>query len=162
MTPNDVKALLDYDPLTGNFCWKVSRRGTAAVVGRKAGCKHSQGYWRIVLDGRMHYAHRLAWAIAHGVWPENIDHINGDKSDNRLVNLRVATRSQNMANRPRQTNNTSGFKGVYSVPSRGKWRARFKKDGRVFYLGYFDTAEEAAEAHRIAYAKAFGEYARAA
>lgn len=161
MTPDDVKALLDYDPLTGDFRWKV-RRGQASV-GKIAGTPHNQGYIQIKAGEKIVLAHRLAWFVTYGKFPScDIDHINGDKRDNRIANLRLATRSENMANTTLPRSNTSGFKGVWYFKRTGRWMAGFRKDGKSIHLGYFDTAEEAAEAHRIAYAKAFGEYARAA
>lgn len=161
MTPDQVNALLDYDPLTGDFRWKMRRgRGLQGMI---AGCKHIQGYTQINVGGKVRLAHRLAWLVTYGEFPSrDIDHINGDKRDNRIANLRLATRSENMANTTPPRNNTSGFKGVWYFKRTGRWMAGFRKDGKSIHLGYFDTAEEAAEAHRVAYAKAFGEYARAA
>ncbi len=161
MTPDDVKAMMAYDPQTGNFIWKV-RRGQAAV-GKIAGTPHNQGYIQIKVGEKVILAHRLAWFVTYGEVPScDIEHINGNKLDNRIANLRLATRSQNMANKGPNRNSRSGLKGVYYFKRTGKWVAGFRKDGLRIHVGYFDTAEEAAEAHRVAYEKAFGIYARAA
>lgn len=161
MTRDEAVDLLDYDPSSGDFRWKVQSGGT--IPGRIAGTAHNNGYWQIKARGTAYLAHRLAWLMVHGEWPLNeVDHINGDKRDNRIANLRTATRSQNMANKGANRNNTSGYKGVSLFKRTGKWVACYRKDGRTVHVGYFDTAEEAAQAHRVAYEKAFGIYARAA
>jgi len=161
MTRDELAALLDYAPETGVFTWKV--RTGRAVPGMIAGTAHNRGYWTIIVRGTPYLAHRLAWFMVHGEWPAlDIDHINGDKRDNRIANLRLATRSENMANKGPNRNNTSGYKGVWYYKRTGKWMAGYRKGNARIHLGYFDTAEEAVEAHRTAYAKAFGEYARAA
>lgn len=161
MTRDELTALLDYEPESGRFIWKV--RSGKASPGKIAGTAHSCGYWQINVGGKVQLAHRLAWFMSYGEWPaSDIDHINGDKRDNRIANLRLASRSENMANTPPPKNNTSGYKGVWLFRRTGRWMAGYRKDGKSVHLGYFDTAEEAVEAHRTAYAKAFGEYARVA
>jgi hypothetical protein len=119
------------------------------------------GYWRICLYDVRYPAHRLAWLYSYGVWPrEEIDHINGEKSDNRLTNLRLATHSENRANAGPQKNNSSGYKGVGFNKKTGKWRATIRKDRRPISLGYFATAEEAHSAYKGAAVRLFGPYAR--
>lgn len=161
MTLDELRRRLNYDPQTGEFRWKV--RAGRGLPGMIAGTAHNRGYWQIRVCDELHLAHRLAWLMTYGEWPaEDIDHINGDKRDNRIANLRAASRSQNMANKGPNRNNTSGYKGVWYFKRTGKWMAGFRKDGRSIHVGCFDTPEEAAEARRIAFEKAFGEYARAA
>lgn len=118
------------------------------------------GYRAVVLFGRKFPAHRLAWAISHGKWPTNeIDHINGDRSDNRIVNLRVATPSQNKHRSSRH--NKSGLRGVVYSEKRGKWIAQIRIDGKQTNLGGFDCPAAASFRYQIEADKQFGEYARA-
>jgi HNH endonuclease len=107
-----VHELFFYDPHTGVF---LRRQPQASEhVGDVAGCRTSEGYWRIHVDGRSYFAHRLAWLYMTGKWPKDqIDHINLDGSDNRWGNLRGATNGQNQANSLTRGHNTSGFKGAY-------------------------------------------------
>lgn len=107
--------------------------------------------------------HRLVWLYVHGHMPQQIDHINGDRSDNRLCNLREATQSLNNANSARRSNNTSGSKGVCWNSKRNCWQAHIKPPGQKrVYLGRFDKFEDAAAAYERAATVYFGEYARAA
>ena len=139
-------AFLLYDPHTGVFRWAVNRRGKS-LAGCIAGSLHSTGYVHISLCGRLYKAHRLAWLFVYGTWPTcHIDHINGDKQDNRIANLREATRSENRQNlRLPYKNNKSGLMGVSAEKSR--WRAVIHKDGRQNRLGSFATPQEAHAAY---------------
>jgi len=140
-----LKKLLSYSPETGDFTW-LTKRGRA-VVGGTAGHLDSRGYVRIIIDGKKYRAHRLAWFYMHGKWPEDqIDHVNGKYSDNRLKNLREATCSQNNFNKPLQKNNTSGVKGVYWHKGKQRWRAICRVDGKRYAVGEFLEIEKAAEA----------------
>ena len=143
-----LKELLGYDPETGLFTWKVTRGGTARA-GTLAGtlCKQ-RGYFQISIDNRLHQSHRLAWFYTHGVWPDELDHINRVRTDNRLENLREVTSSQNNQNASLRSNNTSGFKGVSFCSRTGRWRAQIRVDGKGRDLGRHRTPEEAFEAYR--------------
>ena len=135
-----LKSILDYDPETGCFLWKSKN---------KAGGVCPQGYWRIKINKRSYKAHRLAWLYAYGEMPKYfLDHINGDKIDNRLCNLRLATNAENQMNRvkPCVTNN-SGFLGVNFNKQMNKFAARIQSEGKRIHIGYFDTAEEASDAY---------------
>jgi hypothetical protein len=149
---------LSYDPATGLFVW-TKRSGRRDMTGRVAGYRGHNGCWYVRFSGRRYKAHRLAWFYVYGCWPVgDIDHINGNPSDNRIANLREATPSQNQANsRARE----GRLKGAYLRPS-GKWRAKIRKDGRNLHLGTFATAEEAHAAYWSAAQRLFGEFARAA
>jgi hypothetical protein len=158
ITAERVRELLSYDPSSGEFAWKVSR-GTARA-GRIAGALDSHGYRQISIDSRLRLAHRLAWLYVHGVWPEReIDHINGGYDDNRLCNLRLATRNQNQANRPVRRDNLSRLKAVHEYRP-GHWRARITVNGKRRHIGVFATPDDAHRAYAETAAKDFGTFAR--
>lgn len=156
---------LHYDPITGQFTWRVTR-GRAAKAGDVAGSPDRDGYTVIYLraDGRQHAyrAHRLAWFYIYGSWPDaDIDHISPDrKDDNRLIALREATRSQNMANTLAHKDSRTGVKGVTYDRRRGKYCARIMKEGKKRWLGSFDTAAAAGAAYAASASELFGEFAR--
>lgn len=155
-----LKELLHYDPETGRFAWRVNR-ARLAKAGQRAGTPHyKEGYIRLHLMGRMYQAHSLAVLYVTGEWPEEVDHINGVRDDNRWVNLRIVTRPQNGLNRKIYNTNTSGHKGVNWHVKLGKWRARIQVRGRRIALGCFATKEEASAAYKAAEAEYFGEFAR--
>lgn len=153
-----VRELLDYFPQTGDFHW----RGCLSPQTGIAGSMSTGGYWMLRLGKNTYRAHRIAWLHFYGVWPAgfDIDHINGIRLDNRIANLRLATRSQNNGNSGPQPNNFHGIKGA--TFSRGKWQAQLMFKGKNHYLGRFNTAEEANAAYLVAAKKFFGEFARAA
>ncbi|MCY1228219.1 HNH endonuclease [compost metagenome] len=136
---------LAYDPETGSFIWATSR--PHVVVGRSAGCIGNEGYLKIKYGKKQHLAHRLAWFIIHGQWPNGeIDHINGDKLDNRITNLRDVPGKVNLQNRRRPNkNNKTEFLGVGATGKR--FYARLRANEVRLYLGSFDTAEAAHEAY---------------
>jgi hypothetical protein len=159
LTQERARELVAYDPETGLFRWTVGRVGCSA--GAVAGSACTNGYRRIKLDRREYLAHRLAWFWMTGAWPSReIDHANGDKSDNSWRNLREATRSQNKANTRARSDSASGVKGVRW--HRGKWRASIEVDGRAINLGRFDDMADAAAAYDTAELQRFGQFARAA
>lgn len=145
-----LREILHYDEVTGVFTWKrpTSKRTKA---GMEAGTAHSKGYLVIKIEGRLYFAHRLAWFYVYGSWPsKNLDHINRQKTDNRVVNLREVTNSENAQNRLIQSNNTSGFRGV-SWHKRDKlWYSRIVVDGKARLIGVFKTPEQAGAAYKEA------------
>lgn len=144
LTADRVRELLSYDINTGIFTWRVSRPG--ARTGSQAGWS-DKGYWRISVDGQTYRAHRLAWLWVHGTWPgPELDHRNRVKNDNRLLNLREASRSENQQNRPLFKNNKSGFTGVSWHKQRSRWRGAFTVDKVTKEVGFFTTPEAAHEA----------------
>jgi hypothetical protein len=151
LTVEMLRSLLDYDPDTGIFWWRVqpSRR---AKAGEAAGCVDSYGYTCIRINGMQFKAHRLAWLHFHGLWPEQqIDHLNGNRADNRIANLRDVSRSMNLQNQTRpQKSNTSGFLGVSWKKGKNRWQALIMVNGRNQHIGYFNTAEAAHAAYLAA------------
>ena len=143
-----ARELLDYNPETGKLTWK---QGVAKNVksGGEAGGVNNRGYRRITIAEGQYLSHRLAWLITTGVFPtDDIDHMNGDPGDNRMCNLRVATKSQNLQNQHKaNTRSSTGLLGAFKV--RGKYRSQIRICGKDIYLGLFNTAQEAHEAYLI-------------
>ena len=144
-----LRALLNYDAATGVFRWLVAPN-RRIKPGSVAGCLDTKGYRYIICDGRRYLEGRLAWFYTTGAWPKDqIDHIDGNKSNNRFANLREATQSQNMQNQRRaMRSNKIGVLGVSL--DRGKFRAQIWFDGKQKFLGYFATAEAAHAAYLAA------------
>lgn len=150
ITQDALKSLLHYDPDTGLFTYAKAR--PRVKVGATAGHLHKgHGYIQLKVNGKLYLAHRLAWLYVYGVWPVNqLDHINRDRTDNRLINLREATQAQNCQNRPLQINATSGIKGVTWNKVLNKWHARISLNNKRFHVGWFLTKDEAIEARLAA------------
>lgn len=150
--PDDVKSQISYCPETGELRWAVGNRGRQK--GDIAGSIYSNGYRRIYLAGKRCPAHRLAWMLFYGYWPESdIDHINGVRHDNRISNLRLATKSQNQQNRSaskKPGGKSSRFVGCYYHPRNKKWTAAITAYGKRMWLGSFDTEIEAQKAYKEA------------
>jgi hypothetical protein len=154
---SELQDMLRYDPETGLIYWIQSTHGRRLY--QPAGTKCKDGYLGICLNGPRIRSHRIAWALYHGEWPENqIDHINGDKSDNRIVNLRKATNSQNGKNLPIKSNNKSGYPGVFFRSN--KWRVQIKVDHKSISLGSYSDFDEAVKVKKEAEAKYFGKWRR--
>lgn len=135
--------------------WASQWKWSAMVLGKRV---YAVRAGKILSGGRITiYLHREILKAPIGV---DVDHINGDGLDNRRSNLRLATRSENMGNRPMQANNSSGFKGVTWNKKLNKWQAQIKGRGRSITLGCFDNLEEAALIYDEAARKYFGEFAR--
>ena len=147
LTIEQLKEVLEYNHDTGLFTWIKSTQQTKA--GSVAGNKTNQGYIRISVKRKRYLAHRLAYLYMTGHFPENfIDHINHIRHDNRWTNLRDATNSQNHANRVKQKNNKSGYKGVCWNKIAKKWRAKIEYMYKDIHIGYYTTPQEAAEAYK--------------
>lgn len=143
LTVEQLRDALDYDAETGVFVWKI-RPSKAVKAGDVAGCTEKRiGYITIGIAKRIYKAHRLAWLHAHGEWPKGlIDHINGDKADNRITNLRDVFADGNSQNvRKPNRRNKSGFMGV--IWYQNKWRASMSVNGKSKWLGDYSTPEEA-------------------
>ena len=149
-TVERVKELLDYDPETGVFTWRV-KRGGAVNAGDIAGTKDGRGYWQIGIDRTLYLAHRLAWLYTYGEWPKNaLDHINRIRTDNRIANLRPATHALNNQNATKRRDNKSGVTGVWRNEKLSKWQAYIRINGRHIHLGLFDDFDAAVQMRRDA------------
>ena len=163
--PRVLRELLDYDPSSGILTWKRrdhrhfkgSSKHTPEVqariwndiwAGEPAFTACANGYHLGAVLGISMKAHRVIWAIVHSEWPEFVDHIDGNRSNNRIENLRSVTKAENQQNRKISSNNTSGHVGVYWRPDKGSWRASIGSDRQN--LGSFRTREEAIAARKAA------------
>lgn len=147
LTQAALKTLLAYEPATGRFTWRVKRFGArpGAIAG---GSRKHDGYWRISFNGHRYLAHRLAWLYVYGVWPsKQIDHINGNRCDNRIKNLRDVDQYQNCQNQKVHRDSKSAIKGVYR--HQGRWHAEIMCEGIRARLGSYATAAEAKAARAV-------------
>ena len=145
-TQQRLKELFYYNPETGGFTRLISVKGVKCKEGDTTSQKvNSSGYLRIMVDGVRYQAHRLAWIYVHGDIPNqmHIDHINRDRADNRICNLRLATNQQNRQNSKANLNNTSGKKGVYWHKRDACWYVAIGVAGKLKHLGYFKDRETA-------------------
>ena len=144
MNQTKLKELLHYDPSTGILTWRGTRKG---VVGANtpAGTPDGHGYIQITADGGIYRAHRLAWMYVHGEFPpDQTDHINGIKTDNRIENLRCVDNKENGKNMRRSSRNTSGVTGVSFLKSKQKWHATIFVNGERKHIGLSHSIKEAA------------------
>lgn len=123
----------------GKLIWKIS--GTGIVKGKEAGMVTDKGYRRIKVDGKLHMRHRLVWAYHHKDVPDWIDHADEDKSNDRIENLRPATKVQNGYNISMRSNNRSGVKNVYWASREKKWAVEISIDRQIKRIGYFEDIE---------------------
>lgn len=179
VTPSELPELLTYCPHTGELFWKPRplkffRDGPGRYTAERAkkifdlqfagqralNCPNLKGYLRGNLFGKLMLAHRAAFALMTGRWPVQVDHINGVRTDNRWVNLREVTNTQNQHNSRSAKGSTSQYLGVSFDGKAQKWAAYICPEGRKVHLGYFEYELEAAKARDAAALKMFGEYAR--
>lgn len=155
VSPSMLRQLLDYDPGTGLFLWRP-RAGQKSWNTRYAGTRafayrDKHGYQTGMLLGLRFFAHRIAWAHVHLAWPsDEIDHINHDRSDNRIANLRPVDRTENRRNISRNQNNKSGVCGVHWAPHVQKWVAQISVGGAKMYLGCYADLQDATQARKDA------------
>ena len=150
ITQKRLKELLKYSPDTGELVW-VAQSSNRIKVGEVAGTMLTNGYLNISIDGQRYRAHRLAWLYVYGDLPINqIDHINRNKIDNRIVNLREVSNKENHRNMPLQRNNKTRISGVGWCRSQGRWRSHITVDGRFIHLGYRDSMLDAAAIRKSA------------
>lgn len=161
--------LFSYDSETGLLIRKIAASGRwgkpqyNARLGDVAGCVESDGYLQVSIQGKQYKAHRIIWLMVTGYFPvKYLDHMNGNRTDNRWANLREATHSENLCNRGKARNNTTGFKGVFFQRNSHKnpYMARISKEGKPIYLGVFETPELAYEAYCKKATELHGEFAK--
>jgi len=153
-----AQKFLKYYPKTGCFAWIAGR-----LSGRVAGSQSGKRYWYIQFRGHKFPAHRLAWFFENGEWPDgDIDHINGDKQDNRIANLRPASRSENLWNSKKRKDNKTGEKNVFWLARDNKWLVRVHANGKSHLIGRFapDHYDQAVLAARKARANLHKEFCR--
>jgi len=171
--PELLRKLLRYEPETGKLFWRKRSlellpeaanpvQWNARYAGKEAFTyTQSNGYVRGAIFNRSYLKHRIIWVLVTGRWPEHeVDHINGNRSDNRWCNLREANSRQNKWNSARQKNSTSGFKGVSWHKSCGQWRATISDHGKHKHLGYFPTPQAAYAAYQKEAKRIHGAYAK--
>lgn len=148
LTAETLRELLSYDPITGEFRWRVTK-SAQAKIGTIAGCE-SHGYRQIGIFRKPYKSARLAWLYVYGEWPKHdIDHINGIRDDNRISNLRDVTRLVNCQNRRiAKSGSWAGLLGVSK--NKKRWSAKIRAGGRQICIGTFDTPEQAHEAYILA------------
>ena len=147
LTQSYISECFLYDEQTGNLIHKKTTNVRKA--GSVAGSPNEFGYQKIGIDGKVYSAHRLVWILFNGEIADGlcIDHINRNKSDNRISNLRLVTRKQNMENTSRPTTNISGYKGVSWWRATSKWKAQISHAGKKYHIGLYETKEEARDAY---------------
>jgi hypothetical protein len=172
ITPEHVKILLDYNPETGDFVWKWRKlrpdfqrmdkiwnsRLAGKIVTKR---RHRHGHLQIGIYNKNYMWHRVVWAHYYGIWPDrDIDHINGIPDDNRIINLRLATKSENLCNAKIRINNTTGVKGVSWSKQSKKWYAYINKNRKMHALGYFNCFGKAIVARKLAAKQMHGDFVR--
>lgn len=152
-----IKSMLRYDPATGDLYWTDVQ--TKAFRGKKAGTLDAHGYINLSIKRKRYKAHRVAWLLTYGTWPNGeIDHIDGDKLNNRIENLREATSQLNKWNHWKpQSNNVIGLRGVCKI--RNKFKAEIRVDRKRIHIGVFETPDLAHQAYLNAKAKYHAEAA---
>jgi hypothetical protein len=171
-TPEVLRKLLRYEPETGKLFWRQRTADMFSTLrdcnawnstwaDREAFTADMRGYRMGTIFSKMHRSHRVIWAMQTGEWPQaDIDHINGDRADNRWINLRSATRSENLKNAKSRSGASSPYLGVYRHTPGEKWYARITANGKRIHLGAFACETEAAHAYDAAARLYHGEFAR--
>lgn len=158
LTAEELRRLLRYNEESGSFTWLVRRSWRTGDI---AGTVDKNGYRVISIGAKKLFAHRLAWLYVYGKLPtKGLDHINGDKQDNRIQNLREATVSQNMRNKGLDPKNTSGYKGVTWNKRRRCYTVQAGGGGKRVYLGFFADPKAASDAYQEFTKKHYGEFYR--
>ena len=153
---DELREYLHYNSYTGYFCW--IKKYYSKNVGDEPKPSHSGGYLRVQFKGKSLFLHRVAFYWVHGWLPETVDHKNLNTSDNRIDNLRAATQQQNACNK--RGHGASKYRGVVWYKKNQKWGAHCKSFGKFYYLGLFNTEEEAALAYNKKALELHGEFAK--
>lgn len=157
-----LRSLFTYEPDTGLLRWRIAR--AQMKIGDAAGAQRGEaGYLQVSIDRKLYRVHLVIWKMVTGEEPPHfLDHENTIKKDNRWVNIRCATKSQNQANVGLTTKNTTGHKGVFWYKAYGKWAVQVWKNGVAHFGGYHDKVDDAVAAANKLRESLFGEFARAA
>jgi hypothetical protein len=148
LTQDQVQALFVYDAETGKLFWRQPRYAKQQY--EEAGWNHNKGYRQVCINEQTYLVHRIIWLMFFGTHPEEIDHIDGDKQNNRLTNLRATTKSRNQHNSGPRKDSRTGIRGVGFNARLGKWHARIQVNKMRHHLGFFDTLEQAQDARENA------------
>lgn len=171
LTPEYLRECFAYNPDSGALVWLrrpvthfrnagLMKRWNTRYSGKEAGSTTPIGYRIIGINDHTYNAHRIVWMLVYGTWPaEDIDHVNRDRSDNRITNLRLASRSENNYNSGLRKNNSSGVKGVSWNNLRGMWSVNVNAKGKNVFRGLFHDKEEAIAVCRDARKKIHGQFA---
>jgi hypothetical protein len=167
ISPSELRILFSYDAASGSLIWnqRASRNGpiNCGDVAGYAPADDGVKYCQVSIRYRKYQLHHVVWAWHHGEYPAQfIDHINGNRLDNRIENLRLASPTENCANSRKQANGRAPYKGVYWKKSSNRWAAKVQCRGVPYFLGSFDTPEEAQVAYIEKATELFGPFARAA
>lgn len=147
LTQEQVRGLFSYDPDSGVLRWKKPRYGPDRSV---AGVRHSGGYLSVGINYQHYLVHRVIWLYVHGEHPPEIDHLNGIRNDNRLVNLRACPRTQNQQNAKLRKDNQAGIPGVNYNARVSRWQVRIQHDNVRYFIGLFERLEDAVAARKAA------------
>lgn len=159
ITQSQVAECFEYRD--GTLYWRgVTHPNKQYLADKPAGSIHKTGYRHVTWMGKVHKVHRLIFLMHHGYLPPEVDHINGDRADNRIENLRAANRSENQCNRPALASNTSGYPGVLWHKKSKAWMVRVMKNGKTVVQEYFKDLELAGLVAQEARAKFHGQFAR--
>ena len=156
ITVKELRSKVTYDPENGSFVWMNCDECRPCWNSRFAGKKafnapHSNGYLFGAISNQKVFAHRAAWALVYGLWPDGeIDHINHNKKDNRIFNLRLINRSNNAKNLSMSKKNKSGVTGVFKHTQTGIWQAQIRVNKKSIHLGSFNKIEDAVSARQSA------------
>lgn len=155
----DIKTAIVYNSIAGTFHWTQDQSVYYTVRGKETGTSGPKGHRTIVFKGQPLKAHHIAWAIYYDEWPIEIDHKDNNRSNNKINNLRKATRQTNQMNRIISKNNSSGYKGV-TKRKYGDFEAKIIVEKRYIHIGKYKTPEEAAKAYDLAAIKHHGDFAK--
>lgn len=157
ITAERLREMLDYDPETGIFTWKVDKGRIAR--GSVAGNSWKGRYKRVCIDYQLYWCHALAFLWMTGSIPNIVDHINKDGNDNRWSNLREADKFQSAQNKSITVRNSSGYIGVYQCSTTGRWVSQIVANGKTEFLGRYDSPERAAKVRDLRAVELHGEFA---